>query len=774
MGKPKGTFSVPRSFDSEQKRFAQLLNESVAVLKGELGDPLDAAVTYNDLINSGLAKRDLRIGSNGFIGGGGVGIIPGDGPVLDIPPAPTGVQVNGAFQNILIQWDKPTFLGFSYAEVWAATSNTFADRVLVGTSTASLFSHQVGNGQTRYYWIRFVNTQDVAGPFNSTTGIGDSTVIDIGAQMALLSEELQNLPGYTALTTLITNGDVATAATANAAARVIRSTSAPTTRDDSSALVQSDVWIDTDDNNQMYIRNASNNGWEEARDGTLVTLVNSINTQQGTNTTNIASATSDIITLTTANSSRVSEITALQSTINDSSTGLAAAHSAISTEATTRASADTALATDITNLTSTVGSNTSDIATEQTTRANADTALATDITNLTSTVNSNTSAISTEQTTRANADTALATDITNLTSTVNGNTSAISTEATTRAAADTANATSISNLSTTVGTTNANVSTLQTSVSNLEGDADAMFVIQVATESDGSKSAAGMVIGSNASSGSGAQSYVQFQADKFAIWSGSTNVAPFIVNSGTVFIKDAMIENGAITNAKIQDATIDNAKITATLDAAKITAGTLSADRLDASVILSTDLATNTSTSIHGGNIITNTLNADKIVTNSITGTQINVDTLNVKSFDNVSSTIVSHVTAGTKFRLARDGQTYIQRTGTYTGSNASFVPVTITQVRNNAGYVAIFSGVLGNVSGGRVQYSLNNSTWVNASGNTNIYWNAGTYRGYTYVYTGQITTLSASQSTVYWRVYFSGSYNHTQLSLNVMMDNTR
>jgi hypothetical protein len=809
MGKPKGTFSVPRSFDSEQKRFAQLLNESVAVLKGELGDPLDAAVTYNDLINSGLAKRDLRIGSNGFIGGGGVGIIPGDGPVLDIPPAPTGVQVNGAFQNILIQWDKPTFVGFSYAEVWAATSDTFADRVLVGTSTASLFSHQVGNGQTRYYWVRFVNAQDVAGPFNSTTGIGDSTVIDIGAQMQLLSEELQNLPGYTALTTLITNADVANAAaaaTANTAARVIRSTSAPTTRDDGSSLVQNDVWIDTDDNNQMYIRNASNNGWEEARDGTLVTLVNSINTQQGTNTTNIASATSDIITLTSENSSRASEITSLESTINNSSTGLAAAHSAISTEATTRATADTALAsditsltstvssntsaisseattratadtalaTDITNLTSTVGSNTSAISTEQTTRANADTALATDITNLTSTVSGNTSAIATEQTTRANADTALATDITNLTSTVSGNTSAISTEATTRANADTANATAISNLSSTVGTTNANVSTLQTSVSNLEGDADAMFVIQVATESNGSKSAAGMVIGSNASSGTGAQSYVQFQADKFAIWSGSTNIAPFIVDAGTVYIKEAMIENGSITNAKIQDATIDNAKITNTLDAAKITAGTLSADRLDASVILSTDLATNTSTVIHGGNISTNTLNADSIVTGSITGDKINVDTLNVKSFDNVSSTIVSHVTAGTKFPLARDGQTYIQRTGTYTGSNASFVPVTITQIRDNAGYVAIFSGVLGNVSGGRVQYSLNNSTWVNASGNTNIYWNAGTYRGYTYVYTGQITTLSASQSTVYWRVYFSGSYNHTQLSLNVMMDNTR
>ena len=169
-------------------------------------------------------------------------------------------------------------------------------------------------------------------------------------------------------------------------------------------------------------------------------------------------------------------------------------------------------------------------------------------------------------------------------------------------------------------------------------------------------------------------------------------------------------------------------------------------------------------TSISGGVITTGTVNSDRI----------DVDTLNVKSFDNVSSTIVSHVTAGTKFPLGRDGQAYVQRTGTYTGSNAAFVPVTITQVRDNAGYVAIFSGVLGDVSGGRVQYSLDNSTWVNANGNTNISWSAGTYRGYTYVYTGQITTLSASQSTVYWRVYFSGGYNHTQLSLNVMMDNTR
>jgi hypothetical protein len=376
--------------------------------------------------------------------------------------------------------------------------------------------------------------------------------------------------------------------------QLIKSTSAPSTRTDGNALQAQDLWADTDDNNQIYVRNASNNGWVKARDSSLVTLYNSLSSTVSTNSSNISTAQGDIVTLTTDTSANASAITSL-----------------------------------------------------------------------TSTVNSNTSAISTEQTTRANADSALAADITSLTSTVGGNTSSITTNA--------------------------------TAISTLDGNASAGYVLKL----NANGKVAQMVLGSNASSGSGATSIVSFLADTFKIDNDAgSSVSPFIVSGGQVFI--------------------DNARIT------------------------------------------------------NLSGTKIDVDTLNVKQFANTSSKIISHLTAGTKFDLGRDGQAYVQRTGTYTGSNAAFVPVTITDVRNNAGYVAIFSGVLGNVSGGRVQYSLNNSTWVNANGNTNIYWNAGTYRGYTYVYTGQITTLSTSQSTVYWRVYFSGGYNHTQLSLNVMMDNTR
>lgn len=176
-------------------------------------------------------------------------------------------------------------------------------------------------------------------------------------------------------------------------------------------------------------------------------------------------------------------------------------------------------------------------------------------------------------------------------------------------------------------------------------------------------------------------------------------------------------------------------------------------------------------------NAITNnvtTIDGGKITTGTVNSARIDTDTLNVKHFDNVSTDIKSHT--GSFFPLIRYGSAIRGAGGTttYTGSNASFVPVTITQVRNNATYTAVLSAVLGNVNGGRVQYSLNNSTWVDASGGeSNIYWNAGTYRGYVYHYQGQITTLSSSQSTVYWRVYFSGTYNHTHMQLHITMDNT-
>tara|TARA_R110001592_G_scaffold91493_1_gene267738 strand:+ start:5469 stop:8987 length:3519 start_codon:yes stop_codon:yes gene_type:complete len=442
--------------------------------------------------------------------------------------------------------------------------------------------------------------------------------------------------------------------------QLIKSTTSPTTRSDGSALQSQDLWADTNDNNQIYVRNASNNGWEKARDSSLVTLYNSLSSTVSTNTSNISTAQGDIVTLTTDTSAN---------------------------------------ATSITNLTASVNTNTAGISTEQTARANADTALASDITSLTSTVSGNTSAISSEATTRANADTALASDITSLTSTVGTNTAAISTEATTRANADTALSTSITNLTSTVGTNTASVSTNASAITDINDNASAAYVLQLNANGKVAK----MVLESNADAGTGATSTISFLADTFKIDNDAgTSVSPFVVSGGTVLI--------------------DNARIT------------------------------------------------------NLSGTKIDVDTLAVKYFANVSSKIYDHQSTPVAVPLLKYGSAIRGAGGNvvYSGSNASFVPFTITQVRNNASYTATFSAVLGDVNGGRVQYSLDNSNWVNASGGeTNIYWSAGTFRGYTYTYQGDITNMTASQTSVYWRVYFSGAYNHTHMQLHVTMDNT-
>lgn len=696
MAKSKGTFVVPRNFDHEGKRFATKVNESIAQLKGEIGNPLDSAVTFRDLIDAGIAKRDIRIGANGNIIGGGTGdIVIGDEEVLEIPPAPTGVSADGAFQNIVIEWDVPTFFGFSHAEVWAATTSNFADRVFIGQTTAAVFSHQVGNGQTRYYWIRFVNIQDTVGPFNSTTGTQASTAPDIAALMTELSETLQDLPGYSAITTLI---DTST----GVAATVIRSNTEPTTRDNGDALVGNDIWIDTNDNNQAYFRNASNNAWVAARDSNLISLYNSLSSTVTTNTSNISTAQSDIVTLT---------------------------------------SDTTANASAITSLTSTVNSNTSAISSEATTRANADSALATDITNLTSTVNSNTSAISSEATTRANADSSLATDITNLTSTVGGNSSSIT--------------------------------TLSTTTADINDNLDAMYVIQASTESNGSVSVAGMVIGSNADSGSGAQSYVQFQADKFAIWNGTNNnTAPFIVSGGTVFIKDAMIQNGAITNAKIGSLAVDDAKIAnLAVTEAKIANASIATAKIQDAAINNAKIANLAVT-----NAKINDLSATKITADQLDSARINVDTLNVKHFDNVSSDIKSHTGAfvplgvfGSSFQRGSTNFT------TQTSTTGTYLSTTIGSVRNGAKYQAIWTGVYGDCTNGVLEYSVNGSTYVQAAGGIqNVTFAAGTFRTYVFAYSGTISGLSSGSTTVYWRVRWITKLRSTYQSLYVFIDNTQ
>ena len=507
--------NIPAQVDRETGLALESIKEALEVRLGRRGDPKDRAVTLRELIDSGLATDLAQEPYNPNTGATGFAPLrekPGD---VVVPPAPTVLTASGLFTDVLLSWNQSTntapYGNHAFTEIWRSQSEDLSSAVLVGTTSAFIYTDKgLEYDSTYYYWVRFVSTSNTPGPWSNMASA--TTVENIGATMAALSETLADLPGYNLL------------ATSTTAATIIKSSSEPSTRTNGDALQPNDIWFDTDDG-QIYTRNTSNNAWVAGRDATLVNVFGSTSFTGSTLTAAMATAQSDIVTVTNAQSSTASSVTSL-------------------------------------------------------------------------------------------------------TSTVNGNTSSIS--------------------------------TLNTTTASHTGDLNAMFVLQVATESNGSKSAAGMVVGSNASNGSGAQSYVQFQADKFAIWSGSSNIAPFIVDGGVVYIDQARIKDGAILDAKI-----------GTLDGGKIIADTITATQIDANTITATEIAGNT---ITADQIAGTTITANEIAANAITTAKIlagNVTAVKVNTTDLVLPTNGGLVSGSTVGNFNSNSKRYAQITSV--GSGAGF-----------------------------------------------------------------------------------------------------
>ncbi|MER1554783.1 DUF1983 domain-containing protein, partial [Enterobacter hormaechei] len=135
-------------------------------------------------------------------------------------------------------------------------------------------------------------------------------------------------------------------------------------------------------------------------------------------------------------------------------------------------------------------------------------------------VNGNKASINSLNQTFSDYQQAMATQVNGITATINGHTSAI--------------------------TTNAQA------IANVNGDLKAMYNIKVGVASNGQYYAAGMGIGVE-NTPSGMQSQVIFVADRFAVThqAGATVTLPFVIQNGQVFIRDALIGDGTISNAKI-------------------------------------------------------------------------------------------------------------------------------------------------------------------------------------------------------------------------------
>lgn len=366
-------------------------------------DPLERWVTWRDLVDNNVVV--YRNGGNNFVGGSGnnIGFLPLPGGEDDFtpPPAPTGLSIDGAFNNIILEWDDPTsaYSNHSFTEIWRSATNNLGTAVLTGTAPGAVYADSVGNSNTYYYWIRFVSKANVVGPYNSLIGTIGQTALDPGYLLETLTGAITETQLFASLGERINLIDAPASTPNSVAARVQAEASARA---------------------QAILNEASSRSTADSA------LQGQINTLSASTTTSVNNLTAAIQAEQTARTNAISAEASSRETLatqmrgsytgtdlTQLTTGL------LFSERQARSTEDAALASSISALSSTVTTNnntlTAAISSEATTRANADTALTNSVNSLSSTVTNNfntlNAAITSEASTRANADSALSNQV---------------------------------------------------------------------------------------------------------------------------------------------------------------------------------------------------------------------------------------------------------------------------------------------------------------------------------------------------------------------------
>ena len=104
----------------------------------------------------------------------------------------------------------------------------------------------------------------------------------------------------------------------------------------------------------------------------------------------------------------------------------------------------------------------------------------------------------------------------------------------------------------TVGQNTAAIQTKATTQFDSAGNGNATFGVNAGVTYNGTYYGAGMAIGV-ATTGGVTKSNILFNADTFAVYNGTSDNSslPFVIQGGQVFLRDAFIGDGTITNAKI-------------------------------------------------------------------------------------------------------------------------------------------------------------------------------------------------------------------------------
>lgn len=193
MAKRKANTNVPIKWSATDKRFGESIKENLDILIGHRGSPLDRAVTFTDLLDTGVLSLAGNVSLSTASGNPNDFTVTTDPDVdVQLPPAPTSLAASGAFQNIILTWDLANYVGHAYIQVFRHTSDSISDATLVAqvSGFTGIYSDAVGSNKTFYYWVRAVNIIDDIGPFNSSTGVQGVTQPDVALILDLLEDEI--------------------------------------------------------------------------------------------------------------------------------------------------------------------------------------------------------------------------------------------------------------------------------------------------------------------------------------------------------------------------------------------------------------------------------------------------------------------------------------------------------------------------------------------------------------------------------------------------------
>lgn len=164
--------------------------QAVNTLLGATGNGSGAAATLGTLAAAGL----VSVSTSGQVAGMNV---------IDYtpPPAPAGLSTSGALGNVILTWDNPSYSNHSYTEIWreqvtftggVADPSIIGNAVKIGTSAGivGVYADATGAASDCWYWVKFVSTASVAGPFNAVSGVRGTTSASPAYLLSVLSSSI--------------------------------------------------------------------------------------------------------------------------------------------------------------------------------------------------------------------------------------------------------------------------------------------------------------------------------------------------------------------------------------------------------------------------------------------------------------------------------------------------------------------------------------------------------------------------------------------------------